>query len=156
MQLKGEGTAPLIEICPSTSYYLLGLRSYSDHPHIRKLLKSSYPFSLNTDDSGIFSTTISSEIQHMFYAVGMDIGDIIRSEGIIFCIILVPLFDGFSTENSLSYAFVNDHERNQLSASFWNRMTVLAHSHPQIKELTKSLEEENKKDEMDMSSLYTM
>jgi hypothetical protein len=66
------------------------------------------------------------------------------------------LFPFFPSENSLSYAFVSEIERKKLSENFWSRMTVVSNSYPQLKELSKVLEDENKEDEVDMSSLYTM
>lgn len=84
-ELNTAGIAPMIEICPSTSFYMMGLKSFSDHPHIRRLLSLHYPFSLNTDDSGIFNTTITKEILHMKSAIRLTIYDIAYSEGNPLC-----------------------------------------------------------------------
>jgi len=70
----------LIEICPTTSYYLLGLTSYANHPHIRKLLSLQYPISLHTDDSGIMSTTLTKEIEHMQIAIELSLQDLLSMQ----------------------------------------------------------------------------
>jgi adenosine deaminase len=37
----------------------LELASHSQHPTLERFLAAGYPFSLNTDDAGVFSTTCS-------------------------------------------------------------------------------------------------
>lgn len=59
----------------------MNLQSFSDHPHIRKLMAMNYPFSINTDDFGIFDTTITSEILHMTHAIELSLNDILAMEG---------------------------------------------------------------------------
>ena len=61
----------------------MGLRSFADHPHIRRLQSLHYPYSLNTDDSGIFNTTITQEIFHMKNAIQLSILDIAQTQGIL-------------------------------------------------------------------------
>ncbi len=71
----------MIEICPTTAYYLLSLPSYADHPHLRRLLSLHYPVSIHTDDSGIFATNLTSELMHMAAAFGLEVKEIIAMEG---------------------------------------------------------------------------
>jgi adenosine deaminase len=72
---------PLIEICPSTSYFVLNLSSFADHPYIRKYHSLHYPFSLYTDDTAIFNTTITQEILHMKNALDWTMADVIQIQG---------------------------------------------------------------------------
>ena len=84
--LQAQGQPPLIEICPSTAFTLMGLKSFADHPHIRKLASLRYPFSLATDDSGIFNTDITSEIKHMASAIEFNLSDLILIQGMLICL----------------------------------------------------------------------
>eukprot|EP01040_Poterioochromonas_malhamensis_P001206 gene1206-1279_t len=137
---REETTPPLIEICPTTSLYLLGLSSYSDHPHIRKLLKHNYPFSLNTDDSGIFSSNITQEILHMYYAIEMRLIDVVRS-----------------LESSIEYAFIPGEEKRELQDRLWKGLIQLYSVYNRNEDLKELFAVTNSNgDEVDMSSLYTM
>jgi adenosine deaminase len=78
LQLKKAGRAPAIEVCPTSNLVTLGLKSYADHPHIRRLLALNYPLSLHTDDSGIFNTTLSKEFKHIVGALGMKMVDALQ------------------------------------------------------------------------------
>jgi len=51
-----------IEICPSSNYKTLDLNSHRDHPTVKKWLMLGYPFSVNTDDTGVFGTSLSKEL----------------------------------------------------------------------------------------------
>ncbi len=81
LKLKHEGQAPPIEICPSSNYYTLGLKSYADHPQLRKLLALGYPVSINTDDRGIFGTSMTDELLHVSRAFGLSVADIVDIMG---------------------------------------------------------------------------
>jgi len=50
-----------IEICPSSNFKTLGLNCHSEHPTVKQWLDSGYPFSINTDDTGVFGTSLSRE-----------------------------------------------------------------------------------------------
>jgi hypothetical protein len=77
LQLKNENKAPAIEICPTSNFFTLKLDSHAQHPLIAKLNLMKYPFSINTDDSGIFSTSISKELLHLHTSFNFDIDKII-------------------------------------------------------------------------------
>lgn len=81
--MKEAGAAPLIEICPSTSFFVLDLRSFADHPYLRKFRSMNYPVSINTDDSTIFNSTITKEILHMKSALDWSLADVVDIQGMV-------------------------------------------------------------------------
>ncbi|EJK51662.1 hypothetical protein THAOC_29146 [Thalassiosira oceanica] len=59
-----------VEVCPTSNVLTLELANHEEgcllkgiqnHPQLRKWLDSKYPISLNTDDAGIFATTLTRE-----------------------------------------------------------------------------------------------
>ena len=50
-----------IEICPTSNTRNLQLNDLSEHPTLQTWLLKQYPISLNTDDSVLFSTTLTNE-----------------------------------------------------------------------------------------------
>ena len=59
-----------VEVCPTSNVMTLELANHEEgcllkgiqnHPQLRKWLDSKYPISLNTDDAGIFATTLTRE-----------------------------------------------------------------------------------------------
>lgn len=50
-----------IEICPTSNLLTLNLRSLDSHHTIESLLRLGHPFSLCTDDRGVFRTTLTKE-----------------------------------------------------------------------------------------------
>lgn len=139
LQLKEQGRAPAIEVCPTTAFFLLGLQSYADHPHLRKLLALHYPFSINTDDSGIFSTNITTEISHVMLAFDLNLPDIVRITG-----------------QSIQHAFVSSAERAILRERFSSEIDQLAQQYPQYELNVDLLTTAAPSVQMDMSHLYTM
>eukprot|EP01031_Cornospumella_fuschlensis_P025678 gene25677-31011_t len=133
---SGGKKPPLIEICPSTAYYLLGLHSYADHPHLRKFMSLHYPVSINTDDSGIFSTTLTQEILHVVLGMDVSLADILRMQ-----------------VTAVEYAFVSSSERSTLRKTLRLLASELF-AEEVIEEVFGSEEGEPK--EIDMSHLYTM
>ena len=146
----------MIEICPTTSYYLLGLKSFSDHPHIRKLIKHSYPFSINTDDSGLFSTSLTKEITHMFDAIDdLTIFQLLEMEGNITLLSteysLNNRLSSYILENSILAAFLGEEEKKSRLELFQKKVLALAQKYPENAEIKRYLDGA----EMDMSALYT-
>lgn len=131
-----NGKVPMVEICPTTAFFLLGLHSYADHPHVRRLLSWGYPLSLNTDDSGVFNTTLTQEILHIKYAINLSLEDII-----------------FVLHQSVDYAFITEKERARLEKIFWKRVKGIVDSNPKLELDFSRLKGE---DDVDMSHLYTM
>jgi adenosine deaminase len=79
-----------IECCPSSNILTMSLTkdcaggddnddedevavAIPKHPRLRGWLNTGYPISINTDDSGVFSTTVSREL--LLTAGGMDLGE---------------------------------------------------------------------------------
>ena len=86
-----------IECCPTSNVMTLELATHhggslvdglKKHPQIDKWIKSSYPFSINTDDAGIFCTNLTKEyllVAKVFELNENDLADIlIRSIDHIF------------------------------------------------------------------------
>jgi hypothetical protein len=55
-----------VELCPTSNLKTLGLRNLADHPTAKTWLESGHPFSVNTDDSGVFATSSSEEHALLF------------------------------------------------------------------------------------------
>lgn len=55
--------APIpIELCPTSNMKTLKLGRLAQHPTLKRWVEGGYPVSINTDDSGVFSTTASHEL----------------------------------------------------------------------------------------------
>eukprot|EP01034_Spumella_vulgaris_P028869 gene28869-35811_t len=78
LAMKHEGRAPPIEICPTSNYFTLGLKSYSDHPQLHNLLRLGYPISINTDDRGIFDTSLTAELLHVKNSFRLSVAEIVE------------------------------------------------------------------------------
>lgn len=78
MNRDRKTATPAIEVCPTSNYITLGLSSYADHPHVRKLLSLNYPISIHTDDSGIFNTTLTKEFLHIMHALNLNLLDVVQ------------------------------------------------------------------------------
>lgn len=54
-----------VELCLTSNVLCGTSKSYSDH-HIKAWIENSLPFTLCTDDKGVFCTTLTEEYQHLF------------------------------------------------------------------------------------------
>lgn len=81
--LKDKKEAPGIEICPTSNKITLGLTNYADHPYLRDWLTLQYPISINTDDRGIFNTTLTKELLYVKDAMGLDLADMVQILGTV-------------------------------------------------------------------------
>ncbi|KAL1504728.1 hypothetical protein AB1Y20_008506 [Prymnesium parvum] len=71
-QLARLRAAPIpIELCPTSNKKTLGLANLTCHPTLRTLLEDDYPISISTDDSTVFQTTSSRELQLVAEACGL-------------------------------------------------------------------------------------
>uniref|UniRef100_A0A7S4WC74 Adenosine deaminase domain-containing protein n=2 Tax=Ditylum brightwellii TaxID=49249 RepID=A0A7S4WC74_9STRA len=70
-----------IECCPTSNVMTLELAQHHEgslieglrgHPQLSKWLKNQYPISINTDDSGVFNTTLTRELLLLVEAYGVD------------------------------------------------------------------------------------
>ena len=81
LELNAKGEAPPIEICPTSNLITLGLHSYDQHPQLRNWIAFGYPFSINTDDRGIFFTSLTQELLRVKDALQLDLADIVQIMG---------------------------------------------------------------------------
>lgn len=49
-------------MCPTSNKLTLHLPDHADHPTVEAWLASGYPFCVCTDDSGVFSVSLSEEL----------------------------------------------------------------------------------------------
>eukprot|EP00752_Nemacystus_decipiens_P001234 g1233.t1 len=54
-----------IEVCPTSNLLTLELSHHGEHPTVRGWIETGYPFSINTDDSGVFDTDLPTEFAHL-------------------------------------------------------------------------------------------
>lgn len=62
-QQFGERDSILIEIPPTSNMWTLNLNHLEEHPTLNRWLQNDYPISISVDDSGVFNTTLSYELQ---------------------------------------------------------------------------------------------
>ena len=80
-ELLVRNEAPAIEICPTSNLITLGLQSYAEHPFLRTWLDLRYPISINTDDRGIFDSSLTKELLHVKDAMQLDLADLVQILG---------------------------------------------------------------------------
>jgi len=80
-ELLVRNDAPAIEICPTSNLITLGLKSFADHPFLRTWLDLRYPISINTDDRGIFDSSLTKELLYVKDAMQLDLADIVQILG---------------------------------------------------------------------------
>jgi adenosine deaminase len=60
-----------IELCPTSNALTLNLPGLEHHPTLSPWLENDYPFNINTDDSGVFGVSLSSEYALVQRAMGL-------------------------------------------------------------------------------------
>ena len=89
MLQQKDGPAPAIEICPTSNLITLGLSSYAEHPYLRTWLDLQYPISINTDDRGIFDSSLTLQLLYVKDAMKLDLADLVQILGtrfIMYCL----------------------------------------------------------------------
>ena len=81
MKLSQGIAVPAIEICPTSNYFTLNLSSYDEHPIFERLFQANYPISINSDDYGVFNTTLSKEYELMQTAYGISNDKLVNLTG---------------------------------------------------------------------------
>lgn len=81
LELLAKNEAPPIEVCPTSNLITLGHRGYDDHPYLAQWLALGYPLSINTDDRGIFNTTLTEELLRVMDAQRLDLADMVQIIG---------------------------------------------------------------------------
>lgn len=59
-----------VELCPTSNLATLGRDGLADHPTAAMWLRRGHPISVNTDDAGVFGTSLSNE----YMRVALDLG----------------------------------------------------------------------------------
>jgi adenosine deaminase len=98
LSLDQQGEAPAIEICPSSNAITLGLSTIADHPHMQNWIDADYPISFNTDDRGIFHTSLTQELLKVMDATTLDLAQVAGIVGTFVC-----FFQTMRTFFSLNY-----------------------------------------------------
>lgn len=86
LKLHKKGQAVPIEICPTSNLITLGHDSYDDHPFLSQWLAVDYPISINTDDRGIFNTSLTLELLRVKDDLGVGLADLVQIMGKCFII----------------------------------------------------------------------
>lgn len=62
-----------LEVCPISNYLTQSFKTYEEHP-IRQLINSGIPVTINSDDPGVFGTTLSDdyEVLHRVHNFSME------------------------------------------------------------------------------------
>lgn len=124
IKLKASGRAPPIEICPTSNYFTLNLKSYADHPQFRRLFSMDYPISINTDDRGIFATSLTDELLHVKNAFGLSVVDIIEILGRCHCPAYCCL--SVSIASTVDQTFASTEEVEAIRTRFWRLLNDIA------------------------------
>jgi len=66
-----------VEVCLSSNVWCQTVKSYASHP-VKHLWRSGHPFTLATDDVGIFRSTLSEEYQHAQKILSLDKEDLFK------------------------------------------------------------------------------
>jgi adenosine deaminase len=81
LELLAKKEAIPIEVCPTSNKITLGHAAYAEHPYLSQWIARGYPVSINTDDRGIFNTTLTEELLSVKDALRLDLADIVRIVG---------------------------------------------------------------------------
>lgn len=76
-RLVAEGIP--LEVCPSSNVALGVVASLDEHP-VTRLWREGAEVTINSDDSALFSTTLTDELRHAARLVGMDRGDLAETQ----------------------------------------------------------------------------
>jgi len=135
MLQQKDGPAPAIEICPTSNLITLGLSSYAEHPYLRTWLDLQYPISINTDDRGIFDSSLTLQLLYVKDAMKLDLADLVQILG-----------------STIDQAFATTAEKTALKIRFWSTVQQLVGDNVDA-ELFKPPRKPNVKDMQDMSYL---
>jgi adenosine deaminase len=106
LQLHAKNQAIPIEICPTSNLITLGHDGYDEHPYLSQWLALGYPISINTDDRGIFNTTLTQELLVVKDAYRLDLADIVRILGTTMWLILGHVFGAWCIYQQIYVLFV--------------------------------------------------
>lgn len=130
---------PAIEICPTSNLLTLGLKKHSERPFIEYLREIDYPISINTDDRGIFNTTLTEELLHVMHAIGLDVADVVEIEA-----------------ESIEQSFASPGEKAILRERFWRDINTLLQDHADAELIRNTRPVDMKKLMIDATYLLTV
>jgi len=89
-----------VELCLTSNLMCKSVSSYKDH-HLKEIMESDLPFTISTDDKGVFGKTLSDE-----YSIASDTFDLS----------LKQLWQ--ISYQTLEYAFISEGERKELQSKW--------------------------------------
>lgn len=132
---------------------------------MRTWLDLRYPISINTDDRGIFDSSLTQELLHVKDAMQLDLADIVQILGalgsILAAAILATIALSFTypffffvntTGSTIDQAFATDAEKEALKKRFWTTVQQLVGDNKDAA-LFRPPKKANVKDMQDMSYL---
>lgn len=78
-----------LEVCPISNYLTQSFKTYEEHP-IKKLIREGVLVTINSDDPGVFATTLSDDYEVLHRAHGFTIPDFHRCNQIAFDASFIP------------------------------------------------------------------
>ncbi|XGC80494.1 adenosine deaminase [Bdellovibrio bacteriovorus] len=78
-----------LEICPISNYLTQSFKTYEDHP-IKKLIEAGIQVTVNSDDPGVFATTLSDDYEVLHRVHGFTKEDFARCNQIAFNASFIP------------------------------------------------------------------
>jgi adenosine deaminase len=78
-----------LEVCPISNYLTQAFKTYEDHP-IRKLMNAGILITINSDDPGVFATTLSDDYEVLHRTHGFTEADFKRCNKVAFDASFIP------------------------------------------------------------------
>ena len=78
-----------LEVCPISNYLTQSFKTYEEHP-IRKLLNAGVNITINSDDPGVFATTLSDDYEVLHRVHGFTREDFARCNQVAFDASFIP------------------------------------------------------------------
>ena len=66
-----------IEVCPTSNLKTLEIPGFKEHPTLDRLIKSNR-LSINTDDTGVFMTSLSAELERLAIELSLSFDDLVQ------------------------------------------------------------------------------
>lgn len=78
-----------LEVCPISNYFTQSFKTYEEHP-IRQLINAGVLVTVNSDDPGVFATTLSDDYEVLHRVHGFSTADFHRCNQIAFDASFIP------------------------------------------------------------------
>jgi adenosine deaminase len=79
-----------LEVCPISNYLTQSFKTYEEHP-IRQLINAGILVTVNSDDPGVFATTLSDDYEVLHRVHNFSIDDFKRCNKVAFDASFIPL-----------------------------------------------------------------